>query len=110
MRRILAFALLAAASLATAGPTWAQPFVMSDDQADRVTAGASPRPGLLEPNGFKAAPDRLAGMFGRASEPNTATNQGRHHTFTETSAAAALTVKPATVMSVIARPVPGNKM
>jgi hypothetical protein len=42
MRRILAFALLAAASLATAGPTWAQPFVMSDDQADRVTAGQTP--------------------------------------------------------------------
>src|SRR4051812_37570934 len=41
MRRILTLALLAAASLATAGPTWAQPFVMSDDQADRVTAGGA---------------------------------------------------------------------
>ena len=43
MRRILTFALLAASApiaLAVTGTASAQPFVMSDTQADRVTAGA----------------------------------------------------------------------
>jgi hypothetical protein len=82
-------------ALATAGPASAQPFVMSDDQADQVTAGGggfnvrvfkSVQEQKLKLIKIKAEVESRPKIRGNFANAEAAADAKGRHTFTETTA------------------------